>query len=204
MTATTRGRGISDDAAEAYTLGIRAFLDPNRIAPEGDTRGDYGEDRYRLLAVIDGCVFVLIYTGRGSAIHIISAGKANVKEVREYEYKRERRPVKTRPPTPRRFPIPVRLRSPPRSGRRSVGQAPVGRVAFGGVAGPDMVDKPLGEPTRLQQFTLRDRDEAVAEAVEPELAPSRQRWVMTAMCPDAPADDGNIQPSDDSVGSETG
>ena len=43
------------------------------------------EDRYRLLGAIEGRVFVLIYTMRGSAIRIISARKANSKEVREYE-----------------------------------------------------------------------------------------------------------------------
>ena len=42
---------------------------------------------YRLLATIEGRVFVLIYTMRVSAIRIISARKANGKEVREYEHK---------------------------------------------------------------------------------------------------------------------
>ena len=35
--------------------------------------------------MIEGRVFVLIYTIRGSAIRIISARKANSKEIREYE-----------------------------------------------------------------------------------------------------------------------
>ncbi len=65
---------------------VRAFLDPNRIVRR-DRRWDYGEDRYRLLAAIEGRVFVLIYTMRSSAIRIISARKANEKEVREYEHK---------------------------------------------------------------------------------------------------------------------
>ena len=67
----------------AYAVG--AFLDPNRIV-EQDQRWDYGEDRYRLLGVIGDRVFVLIYTPRGSAVRIISARKANKKEVREYEH----------------------------------------------------------------------------------------------------------------------
>ena len=58
-----------------------------RTGSPGGIRWDYGEDRYRLLAAIEGRVFVLIYTMRGSAIRIISARKANGKEVREYEYK---------------------------------------------------------------------------------------------------------------------
>ena len=47
---------------------------------------DYGEDRYRLLGAIEGRVFVMIYTVRGSALRIISARKANRKEIREYEH----------------------------------------------------------------------------------------------------------------------
>ena len=50
-----------------------------------DRRWDYGEDRYRLLGRIEGRVFVLIYTTRGSVIRLISARKANRKEVHEYE-----------------------------------------------------------------------------------------------------------------------
>ena len=61
-----------------------AFRDENRSVGR-DRRWDYGEDRYRLLGVIEERVFVLIYTMRGSAIRIISARKANSKEVREYE-----------------------------------------------------------------------------------------------------------------------
>ena len=67
-----------------FTYAIRAFLDPNRIV-DPDRRWDYGEDRFRLLGTIDGRVFVLIYTMRGSAIRIISARKANGKEAGEYE-----------------------------------------------------------------------------------------------------------------------
>ena len=61
-----------------------AFLDENRIVGL-DRRWDYGEDRYRLLGAVDHRVFVVIYTMRGSTIRIISARKANRREVREYE-----------------------------------------------------------------------------------------------------------------------
>ena len=63
---------------------IRAFLDEERIVGR-DHRWDYGEDRYRLLGAIEGRVFVVIYTVRGTAIRIISARKAKRKEVRDYE-----------------------------------------------------------------------------------------------------------------------
>ena len=66
----------------AYASGL--FRDENRSIGR-DRRWDYGEDRYRVLGAIEGRVFVLIYTMRGSAIRIISARKANSREVREYE-----------------------------------------------------------------------------------------------------------------------
>ena len=62
----------------------RAFLDDDRIVAE-DRRWDYGEDRYRLLGAVEGRVFVVIYTMRDSTIRLISARKANRREVREYE-----------------------------------------------------------------------------------------------------------------------
>ena len=65
----------------AYASG--AFRDENRSVGH-DRRWDYGEDRYRLLGAFEGRVFVLVYTMRGSAIRIISARKANGREVREY------------------------------------------------------------------------------------------------------------------------
>ncbi len=67
-----------------YAYAIRAFLDPTRIVGQ-DRRWDYGEDRYRLLGAIEGRVFVVIYAMRGGATRIISARKANRREVREYE-----------------------------------------------------------------------------------------------------------------------
>ncbi len=51
-----------------------------------DTRRDYGEARYRLLGVIDGRAYVVVYTVRGSAVRIISARQANPQEVADYEH----------------------------------------------------------------------------------------------------------------------
>ena len=67
-----------------FAYAIRVFLDDDRFVGR-DRRWDYGEDRYRLFGAIEGRVFVVIYTVRGSAIRIISARKANRREVREYE-----------------------------------------------------------------------------------------------------------------------
>jgi uncharacterized DUF497 family protein len=68
-----------------FAYAFRAFVDPERIITQ-DARRDYGEDRYRLLGMIDGRAYVVVYTVRGSAIRIISARKANPKEVADYEH----------------------------------------------------------------------------------------------------------------------
>ncbi|PPK65347.1 hypothetical protein B0F88_12135 [Methylobacter tundripaludum] len=63
---------------------VHAFLDPDRLVKK-DMRWDYGEERYQLLGAIDRRVFFVVYTLRGSAIRIISARKANQREVINYE-----------------------------------------------------------------------------------------------------------------------
>ena len=66
-----------------FSYAVRAFQDDDRIVGR-DRRRDYSEDRYRLLGTIEGRVFVVIYTMRGSIVRIISAHKANARETREY------------------------------------------------------------------------------------------------------------------------
>ena len=68
-----------------FAYAVRAFFDPRRIVVQ-DRRRDYGEDRYRLLGMIDGRAYVAIYTVRVSVIRIISARKANRREIANYEY----------------------------------------------------------------------------------------------------------------------
>jgi uncharacterized DUF497 family protein len=63
---------------------VRAFIAPDRLIKK-DTRWDYGEERYQLLGSIDQRVFSVVYTLRGSTIRIISARKANQREVNRYE-----------------------------------------------------------------------------------------------------------------------
>jgi uncharacterized DUF497 family protein len=67
-----------------FTYVISIFVDPNLLL-EKDQRWDYGEERFRALGVIDQKVFVVIYTKRPAAIRIISARRANRREVRLYE-----------------------------------------------------------------------------------------------------------------------
>ena len=49
-------------------------------------RRDHGEDRYRLPGTVDGRACVVVCTLRGSAVRIVSARKANPKEVADYEH----------------------------------------------------------------------------------------------------------------------
>ena len=67
-----------------FAYAVRAFLDPSRTVGR-DRRWDYGEERYRLLGMIEERVFVVIFTVRNSVIRVISARKANKREVWEYE-----------------------------------------------------------------------------------------------------------------------
>ncbi|MGM0540299.1 MAG: BrnT family toxin [Thermodesulfobacteriota bacterium] len=62
---------------------IRVFFDPNRLV-QRDKRYDYGEKRYQLIGKIDERFFVVIYTLRKRSLRIISARKANTREVRYY------------------------------------------------------------------------------------------------------------------------
>ena len=60
---------------------LPAFSDPgHRVAP--DLRFDYGEERYQLYGHVEGRLYVIVFTQRGSAIRIIPARKASSREQR--------------------------------------------------------------------------------------------------------------------------
>ncbi len=67
-----------------FAYAARAFFDPDRVI-HADTRHSYGEDRYQLMGMIERRVFVVVYTQRHNATRIISARKANQREVKCYE-----------------------------------------------------------------------------------------------------------------------
>ncbi|WP_233155070.1 BrnT family toxin [Candidimonas nitroreducens] len=67
-----------------FTYVLRVFADPGRLVVK-DVRWDYGEDRYQVLGRVETRVFVVVYTLRGSGIRIISARKANQRELKFYE-----------------------------------------------------------------------------------------------------------------------
>ena len=61
-----------------------AFLDPNRVI-RADLRHEYGEERLQMLGQVHGRVLHVVFTMRGIAVRIISARKANLREVSDYE-----------------------------------------------------------------------------------------------------------------------
>jgi uncharacterized protein len=67
-----------------FAYAIRVFLDPQRMIRQDERKG-YGEERYQLFGRIDERLFVVVFTYRSTAIRIISARKANAREVRAYE-----------------------------------------------------------------------------------------------------------------------
>ena len=67
-----------------FSYAIRAFLDPEREVFLDD-RWEYGESRYVLRGMIDDRLFVLVFTYRDDGIRVISARKANKREVTVHE-----------------------------------------------------------------------------------------------------------------------
>ncbi len=67
-----------------FIYAIRVFLDPQRMIRQ-DERKSNGEERYQLFGRIDERLFVIVFTYRSTAIRIISARKANAREIRAYE-----------------------------------------------------------------------------------------------------------------------
>ncbi|MFM7120206.1 MAG: BrnT family toxin [Gammaproteobacteria bacterium] len=67
-----------------FAYAALVFLDPDRVVFE-DNRFEYGEDRYIMVGRVEGRLFVIAYTPRGDSIRIISARKANAREIKRYE-----------------------------------------------------------------------------------------------------------------------
>jgi hypothetical protein len=76
--ACLRKRGFN------FGFAARIFFDPERVV-ELDNRRSYGEDRYRVTGRIDGRLYLVVYTPRLSTLRIISARKANKREVDQHE-----------------------------------------------------------------------------------------------------------------------
>lgn len=79
-----KGEACFHERGSDFAYAARAFFDPDRLV-KADTRHSYGEDRYQLIGKIGQRSFVVVYTPRHDTIRIISARKANQREVRHYE-----------------------------------------------------------------------------------------------------------------------
>lgn len=66
-----------------FTAATAVFEDTQRI-DIADARYAYGEDRHVTIGLIRGRICAVVYTVRGEVTRIISARKANQREVREY------------------------------------------------------------------------------------------------------------------------
>lgn len=69
-----------------FRFAANVFFDPCRITMQ-DVRENYGESRYVTFGHIEGRLFCVVYTLRGETIRIISARKANSREVKKYGYR---------------------------------------------------------------------------------------------------------------------
>jgi uncharacterized DUF497 family protein len=69
-------RGLSFDRV--------AELDWNSAVIVEDTRRLYGERRYRVFGYIEDRLYAMVFTPRGTAMHVISFRKANRREVNRY------------------------------------------------------------------------------------------------------------------------
>jgi uncharacterized DUF497 family protein len=67
-----------------FAYAAQAFFNPNRLI-RADQRHSYDEERFQLTGRIGSRIFVVVYTPRANATRIISARKANTREVKHYE-----------------------------------------------------------------------------------------------------------------------
>jgi len=79
----TKQRRVLNERGFGFNYASWVFSDPNRVV-EADRRHDYKEERFRVYGMIEGRVYVLIYTMKGKTCRIITAWKANRREVRYY------------------------------------------------------------------------------------------------------------------------
>lgn len=73
----TAERGLSFELVRAFDWSVALVLE--------DQRQDYGERRFQALGFIGDRLYMLVFTPRAGAVHVISLRKANKREVTGYE-----------------------------------------------------------------------------------------------------------------------
>ena len=68
-----------------FEYAAAVFLDDNRLDVD-TTRADDGEERRKAVGLIEGKLYTVVYTLRGSVCRLISARRSNAKEGRSYGY----------------------------------------------------------------------------------------------------------------------
>ncbi|MBL0408277.1 BrnT family toxin [Microvirga aerilata] len=68
-----------------FDYAAAVFLDDDRLDLD-TTRADDGEERRKAIELIDGKLYTVVYTLRGSVCRLISARRSNAKESRSYGY----------------------------------------------------------------------------------------------------------------------
>ena len=67
-----------------FAYAAHAFFDPGRLV-HADSRLNYGEERFQVTGKIKGRLYVVVCTLCGEVTRIISARKANSREIQHYE-----------------------------------------------------------------------------------------------------------------------
>ncbi len=68
-----------------FDYAAAVFWDDNRLDLD-TTRADDGEERRKAIGLIEGKLYTVVYTLRGSVCRLISARRSNAKEGRSYGY----------------------------------------------------------------------------------------------------------------------
>jgi len=75
----------ANQAKHGVSLALAVHLDWDGMLVVQDQRHDYGEDRYKGIALLDGRLYSVIYTPRDDTMRIISLRKASNTEIDFYE-----------------------------------------------------------------------------------------------------------------------
>ena len=79
----TKAASNLDKHGVPFEYATRVFLDPARL-DHVDRRQPYREERRVIMGTIEDRVYVVAYTRRRSIIRLISARKANAREIKRY------------------------------------------------------------------------------------------------------------------------